>query len=197
MPITKASGNAVAPAAKGDLVVGSATNDASILSVGSNDQVLTADSSTATGLKWATPSGYAWTSAASGSLPTGVGTVTISSLSGKSFIVIVNGMTVSVSSALRMRFNGDTGTNYYSGGDSQNGYIPIYNQSLTATRYFSVTIPMADTSASLKDAMVGTSNGTAAEFGGVWNSTSAITSITLLLNTGNFTGGTYQIWKVV
>lgn len=54
MAITKASSNAVAPAAKGDLVVGNATNDSSVLAVGSTDQVLTVDSSTATGLKWAT-----------------------------------------------------------------------------------------------------------------------------------------------
>jgi hypothetical protein len=54
MAITKATASSVAPAAKGDLVVGSATNDAAVLGVGSNDQVLTADSSTATGLKWAT-----------------------------------------------------------------------------------------------------------------------------------------------
>lgn len=57
MAITKATASSVAPAAKGDLVVGSATNDAAVLGVGSNDQVLTADSSTATGLKWATASG--------------------------------------------------------------------------------------------------------------------------------------------
>lgn len=55
MPITKASSNAVAPAAKGDLVVGNATNDSGVLAVGSANQVLTVDSSTATGLKWATP----------------------------------------------------------------------------------------------------------------------------------------------
>jgi hypothetical protein len=55
MPITKATASSIAPAAKGDLVVGSATNDASVLSVGSANQVLTVDSSTATGLKWATP----------------------------------------------------------------------------------------------------------------------------------------------
>jgi len=55
MPITKASGNAVAPAAKGDLVAGSATNDAAVLTVGANNTVLTADSAEATGLKWATP----------------------------------------------------------------------------------------------------------------------------------------------
>lgn len=53
MPITKASSSAVAPGAKGELVVGNATNDSGILSVGANDTVLTADSSTATGLKWA------------------------------------------------------------------------------------------------------------------------------------------------
>lgn len=56
MPITKASGNSVTAAAKGDLVVGSATNDSAVLSVGSANQVLTVDSSTTTGLKWATPS---------------------------------------------------------------------------------------------------------------------------------------------
>lgn len=56
MAITKATASSIAPAAKGDLVVGSATNDADILAVGSANQVLTVDSSTATGLKWAAPS---------------------------------------------------------------------------------------------------------------------------------------------
>ena len=57
MAITKASSSAVAPAAKGDLVAGSATNDAAVLGVGANNTVLTADSTEATGLKWATPAG--------------------------------------------------------------------------------------------------------------------------------------------
>jgi len=57
MPITKASSSAVAPATKGDLVVGSATNDSGVLAVGSASQVLTVDSSTPTGLKWATATG--------------------------------------------------------------------------------------------------------------------------------------------
>jgi len=57
MAITKATASSIAPAAKGDLVVGSATNDASILAVGTNTHILTADSSTATGLKWAAPAG--------------------------------------------------------------------------------------------------------------------------------------------
>jgi len=56
MAITKATASSIAPAAKGDLVVGSATNDAAVLAVGSANQVLTVDSSTGTGLKWAAPS---------------------------------------------------------------------------------------------------------------------------------------------
>ena len=58
MAITKASGNAVSPAAKGDLVAGSATNDAAVLGVGANGTTLVANSSTATGLEWV---GGAWT----------------------------------------------------------------------------------------------------------------------------------------
>lgn len=57
MGISKATASSVAPGAKGDLVVGSATNDAAILTVGTNNHVLTADSATATGLKWAAPAG--------------------------------------------------------------------------------------------------------------------------------------------
>ncbi len=57
MPITKATASSVAPAAKGDLVVGSATNDAAILAVGTNGHTLVADSAEATGLKWAAPGG--------------------------------------------------------------------------------------------------------------------------------------------
>ena len=41
--------------AKGDLIVATAADTVSRLAVGANDTVLTADSSTATGLKWATP----------------------------------------------------------------------------------------------------------------------------------------------
>ena len=41
--------------AKGDLIAASAADTVARLAVGANDTVLTADSSTATGLKWATP----------------------------------------------------------------------------------------------------------------------------------------------
>lgn len=47
--------NLIKPTAKGDLFVGSAANTYTKLAVGTNDYVLTADSSTATGTKWALP----------------------------------------------------------------------------------------------------------------------------------------------
>lgn len=43
-------------AAKGDLLVATANDTVGVLSVGVNDTVLTADSATATGVKWAAPS---------------------------------------------------------------------------------------------------------------------------------------------
>ena len=57
MAITKATASSIAPAAKGDLVAGSGTNDAAVLAVGANGTTLVADSSQATGLKWQTPAG--------------------------------------------------------------------------------------------------------------------------------------------
>jgi hypothetical protein len=53
------SASAISPTivdAKGDIIAATAADTVSKLTVGSNDTVLTADSSTATGLKWATPS---------------------------------------------------------------------------------------------------------------------------------------------
>jgi hypothetical protein len=60
------AGAAVAKAtvdAKGDLIAGTADNTIARLAVGANNTVLTADSTEATGLKWATPSSPAFNGA--------------------------------------------------------------------------------------------------------------------------------------
>jgi hypothetical protein len=55
MAITKATASSIAPAAKGSIVVGSATNDAGVLAVGTDTYNLVADSAESLGMKWAAP----------------------------------------------------------------------------------------------------------------------------------------------
>ena len=62
--VTITNSMATAIDAKGDLVVGTGADAFSRLAVGTNGQVLTADSSEATGLKFATPAGGGFTFAA-------------------------------------------------------------------------------------------------------------------------------------
>jgi hypothetical protein len=114
MAISKATASSIAPAAKGDLVAGSATNDAAVLAVGADDTVLTADSSEATGLKWAAASGGGMTLLSTTATTSG-GSVTISGISGsyKNLLVIGTGITGSNNTDSSFRFNSNT-TSVYS-----------------------------------------------------------------------------------
>lgn len=68
--------------AKGALISAFSSATPATVTVGTNGQVLTADSTTATGLAWAAPAtGGGMTVLASGSLPTGAGVLTLSSIS--------------------------------------------------------------------------------------------------------------------
>ena len=104
--------------AKGDLIVGTAADTVARLAVGTNGQVLTADSSEATGLKYATPAGGALTLAqiATGSM-TGT-SVTISSLSTYDTIILaLSGVTWGTAdNNIRVRINSLTTGNYYKNG---------------------------------------------------------------------------------
>ena len=102
----------LATTAKGDLVAGSGASTAAVLTVGANNTVLTADSTTATGLKWATP--------ASGGGMTLLHTITLSTTSHtqsgisqayKNLYIVGQNIGASASAALRIRAAGRT-TNY-------------------------------------------------------------------------------------
>ena len=66
--------------AKGDILVGTAADTVGKITVGTNGQYLQADSSTATGLKWATVSGYSAPTLGSTSIASGATVTTIAGL---------------------------------------------------------------------------------------------------------------------
>ena len=122
MAITKATASSIAPAAKGDLVVGSATNDAGVLAVGTNAHILVADSTETLGMKWAAPAGV-------GAL-TKIHSSTFSTVSSKSvtdcfsstyenykIIFTISAGSNSASIKLRLSSSGtdNTTSNYYNG----------------------------------------------------------------------------------
>ena len=114
--VTITNSMATAIDAKGDLVAGTGADTFARLAVGTNGQVLTADSTESTGLKWAAassgPTGYALLNAGGTSL-SGSASVTISSLSAKKLLIFFGGLSSgTASTAFRLRLNADTSANY-------------------------------------------------------------------------------------
>ena len=109
--------------AKGDIIAASAADTAARLAVGANNTVLTADSSTATGLKWAASSSGALTKITSASFSavsdTGTTFDGIFSSTYANYVVVFQGFSSVDEAQLHMQTRAgsttQTGTDYYGG----------------------------------------------------------------------------------
>lgn len=222
LPLTNAIGNGQYTA-KGALLSATAASTPAVLTVGSNDQVLTADSSTATGLKWAAAGGgdnFTLLNAG-GTALTGAQTITVSGISSKNKImVLVSGASASASSFIGLRLNADTGNNYNFYGnfmDERSDFATSLWEGTKSESTDTFTLARLSTNAtSIADAAafisgcnssgvkVIQSNGGANpateslhrsyNLGGYYNSSSTITSVSVVSSIGNFDAGTVYVY---
>jgi trimeric autotransporter adhesin len=111
--------------AKGDLITATAADTPARLAVGTNGQVLTADSTAATGIKWATAASGGMTVIASGTLS---GTsVNLTSIPGtyKHLQLVMWGTTFSANDGFALQYNGVTASNYARSSYGQNGATSV------------------------------------------------------------------------
>jgi hypothetical protein len=193
------------------------------LGVGTNGQVLTADSTAATGLAWSTAASGGMTVLASGSLPTGSGTLTLSSISQdyKNLQLVLRDYSPISDSSLFMTLNNDTTANVYNLNQStQNGATATSQAELNSKIFFSTALNVdgADyrnalvtnlydytntTANKLGDSLFGFVETTGAAYITVramfmYNAATpaAITRIDLSTSTGNYRSGTYILYGV-
>jgi hypothetical protein len=113
MAITKATASSIAPAAKGSIVVGSATNDAGVLAVGTDTHILVADSAESLGMKWAAPAaGGGMTLLETISLSTTSHTTSSISQDYVNIMILIKDLSCSANANVFFRINGNA-TGYY------------------------------------------------------------------------------------
>ncbi len=212
--VTKSGGSPLTT--KGDVYTYSTTD--ARLAVGANDTVLTADSTAATGLKWATPSGSTATIAQIATGTLSGASVTISSLSAydQLFIQLTN-VYMSTDTGMSVLINNNTGASNYSwNGFSINadvpsaakqvvtraGWMPFYQNNMPSsspdnTTGFSITNCKAAgfTNAYWSSFYLANTSQRVSESGqGRYLVAEAVSSLVLKANAGTFSGGTYTVW---
>jgi hypothetical protein len=220
--VTVTNSMATAIDAKGDLVPGTGADTFARLAVGANDTVLTADSSTATGLKWASPSGplASWSQLAVSATTSGT-TVTISGLSGYNQLY-VQFENISHNDSIKefyFRMNTDSGTNYnyvnfsirnpaaQTSGGFVSGGTEIYlgrAASSGNTMVGGISINGANSTGKkfLRGFMASTndlvsSDITQPHISGTYDGTSVISSVSIVTNAAAFDGGNMRVFGSV
>ena len=201
--------------AKGALLSATAASTPGVLAVGANDTVLTADSSTATGLKWATPAAGGMTLINSGGTTLTGASVTIGSIPStyKNLQLIVrNYKPTTDGGRLICRVANDSGSRYnrFSGsitaeafnddaieifpaGDNSAGQglstVDFYDYTNTTTWKIGETVAFTNNQTT-------TTNLNLAYVAWAYNQTGAISSLTFLSSTGDMTSGTAYLYGV-
>jgi hypothetical protein len=211
--------NLINPTAKGDVFAGSASNTYTKLAVGANDTVLTADSTAATGLKWATPAAGGMTLLSTTTLSGASTTISSIAQTYNSLIAIVYGVTnATANGAFRLQPNASgsistwTGVEMFGAAASnvqglQLGNINLFTPNgdlvrTDANNAWFVQIDNYTSTTNYKPLMVrgiskpvsGTTG--AINFAGGINTNSAISSLLFTNTGGNFSTGTVLLYGV-
>lgn len=203
--------------AKGDLIGATAADTPARLAVGTNGQMLTADSTAATGLAWTTPVAGGMTLLATTALSGASQTVSDISQSYKHLLVVMKGVYTSAAENMCIRLNGDTGSKYSWGqirnvgatvtgaGSESQGVFIFSNGTISAStpvqRLASATIWLWRYTDTDMQEINATSYADPTVLGsfissGNYDKSAAITSITYLPLAGNWSGGTAYLYGV-
>jgi hypothetical protein len=198
--------------AKGDIIAATASDTPARLAVGTNGQVLTADSAEATGLKWSTVSSGGMTLLSTTTLSGASTTISSISQSYKTLVFVITGMT---SAAGNGQFfgapNNNTSSIQFAGvqgsgatGGANGKVVFNLNNSLgsDANNAWVLQIDNYTSSTAFKPVewygrfIENDSSSKPVIFGGVFSSTTAVSSMVFTYSAGNFSGGTVLTYGV-
>lgn len=197
--------------AKGDLIVATGNGVVTRQGVGTDGQILTADSAEADGVKWASAGSNFTLLNAGGTTLTGAQTITVSGISGanKIYAYVTGASSVSNYGFFNFRFNTNTGNVYRTNGlEFQTGvaYPATLNGDYDVARFARLGVAATTCSgAILIEGCASTTGikpydivGGSTEYSyvnkGFFNSTTAITSISVFCDLGNFDAGTVFVY---
>lgn len=222
--VTITNSMATAIDAKGDLVAGTGADAFDRLAVGTNGQLLSADSTATTGLKWiaAPSSNKTWSLLnAGGTALTGAATITVSSIDNEDLLILITAASsANASSQISVRFNSDSGNNYTQYGFRlMNGTTyaasdwSVWRQEAVAQLGIAQMTASATSqvdgycrvegckSTALKTVLTAggatpssSNQGYFITAGGFYSASAAITSVSIVSSTGNFDNGTVYIY---